>query len=66
VPSDVSGIREAERRRREAAANAKSRLTSATTIPAPTAIDPSAFPGGVVPAAMPMKRLGGVVRTRGR
>ncbi|MFO0961972.1 MAG: DEAD/DEAH box helicase [Phycisphaerales bacterium] len=68
VPGDVASIREAERRRREQAAAAKSRLQTPTTLPAAKggAADAHAFPGGVVPSALPVKRLGGVVRTRGR
>jgi ATP-dependent RNA helicase DeaD len=66
VPGDVSAQREAERARRERVAQAKSRLTATTAIPAASAVDPAAFPGGIVPSARPMKRLGGVVRTRGR
>jgi ATP-dependent RNA helicase DeaD len=65
VPSDVASYREAEKRRREELAQARSRLSASTTPPSPTkAADPNAFPGGVVPTALPMKRLGGVVRTR--
>jgi superfamily II DNA/RNA helicase len=65
VPSDVASYREAEKRRREELAQARSRLSVSTTPPSPTkAADPNAFPGGVVPTALPMKRLGGVVRTR--
>ena len=66
IPSDVSSIREAERLRREAAAAAKARLMGPTALPTPAAADPNAFPGGVVPSAQPLKRLGGVVRTRRR
>ena len=64
VPSDVATYREAERRRREESAAAKSRLAVSSAPPAPKAADPNAFPGGIVPSAAPMKRLGGVVRTR--
>ena len=64
VPSDVASYREAEKRRREESAAAKSRLSASAAPPAPKAADPNAFPGGIVPSALPMKRLGGVVRTR--
>ena len=67
VPSDVASYREAEKRRREELANARSRLsTSAAPPSAAKTVDPNAFPGGVVPSAQPLKRLGGVVRTRRR
>ena len=64
IPADVSSYREAEKRRREESASAKSRMATAVAPTAAKAADPNAFPGGVVPSAMPMKRLGGVVRTR--
>jgi len=64
IPPDVSSYREAEKRRREESANAKSRMTTSEAPTAAKAADPNAFPGGIVPSAMPMKRLGGVVRTR--
>jgi superfamily II DNA/RNA helicase len=66
IPADVASYREAEQRRRQESANAKSRLAVADAPPAERAQDPNAFPGGVVPSSMPMKRLGGVVRTRRR
>jgi superfamily II DNA/RNA helicase len=67
VPADVAGYREAEKRRREELANARSRLSTSAAPPAAAkAVDPNAFPGGVVPSAQPLKRLGGVVRTRRR
>jgi hypothetical protein len=50
--------------RRAEQAAAKNRLAASSTIPAPKAADPNAFPGGIVPSALPQKRLGGVVRTR--
>lgn len=64
IPPDVSSYREAEKRRREESASAKSRMATSVAPTAAKAADPNAFPGGVVPSAMPMKRLGGVVRTR--
>ena len=64
IPIDVSSYREAEKRRREESASAKSRMATAVAPTAAKAADPNAFPGGIVPSAMPMKRLGGVVRTR--
>lgn len=64
IPVDVSSYREAEKRRREESASAKSRMATAVAPTAAKAADPNAFPGGIVPSAMPMKRLGGVVRTR--
>ena len=64
IPIDVSSYREAEKRRREESASAKSRMATAVAPTAAKAADPNAVPGGVVPSAMPMKRLGGVVRTR--
>jgi ATP-dependent RNA helicase DeaD len=64
IPADVSSYREAEKRRREESASAKSRMATAVAPTAAKAADPNAFPGGIVPSAMPMKRLGGVVRTR--
>ncbi|MFM7797395.1 MAG: DEAD/DEAH box helicase [Planctomycetota bacterium] len=64
VPADVASYRQAEQRRREELASARNRLAATTSIPAPKAVDPNAFPGGIVPSALPLKRLGGVVRTR--
>ena len=64
IPADVSSYREAEKRRREESASAKSRMATSVAPTAAKAADPNAFPGGIVPSAMPMKRLGGVVRTR--
>ena len=64
IPVDVSSYREAEKRRREESASAKSRMATAVAPTAAKAADPNAFPGGIVPSAMPMERLGGVVRTR--
>ena len=65
VPADVASYREAEKRRREELASARSRLSASVAPPtAAKAVDPNAFPGGVVPSALPLKRLGGVVRTR--
>ncbi|MEN9642740.1 MAG: DEAD-box ATP-dependent helicase CshA, partial [Planctomycetota bacterium] len=58
IPVDVSSYREAEKRRREESASAKSRMATAVAPTAAKAADPNAFPGGVVPSAMPMKRLG--------
>jgi ATP-dependent RNA helicase DeaD len=66
VPGDVTAIREAEKIRRERAAVAKNRLNSIAPMPTAATADVNAFPGGVVPSARPMKRLGGVVRTRKR
>jgi ATP-dependent RNA helicase DeaD len=66
VPGDVSAIREAERARRERSAQAKNRLSGPAQLPTAQTADPNAFPGGIVPSARPMKRLGGVVRTRSR
>jgi superfamily II DNA/RNA helicase len=67
IPGDVTAIREAERVRRERSAQTKSRLNATTSLPSQAAaVDTNAFPGGVVPSARPMKRLGGVVRTRQR
>jgi hypothetical protein len=60
----VASYRQAEQRRREELASARNRLAATTSIPAPKAVDPNAFPGGIVPSALPLKRLGGVVRTR--
>jgi ATP-dependent RNA helicase DeaD len=65
VPADVASYREAEKRRREELASARNRLSASVAPPsAAKAVDPNAFPGGVVPSALPLKRLGGVVRTR--
>lgn len=66
IPSDVASYREAEKRRRDDSANAKSRLSASTPLPMSKTVDTTAFPGGVVPSVLPLKRLGGVVRTRKR
>lgn len=39
------------------------RLAPASPLPAPQQVDPSKFPGGIVPTKLPPKRLGGRVRT---
>ena len=64
VPSDVQASREAARKRREDTAEQKSRLTVAP--PPPDSVDTTKYPGGMVPVALPQRRLGGRLPGRRR
>jgi len=65
VPSEVSARRELEVQRKVDIGNARNRFE--TQAPAANIVaDPTKFPGGVVPSALPPKRLGGRVATRRR
>ncbi len=62
IPEDVKAQMELAAARREAARTEHKRVVTAP----PTTADPALFPGGLVPKAMPGKRLGGRLRTRRR
>jgi ATP-dependent RNA helicase DeaD len=62
VPSDVAAVREHEAKRREDAQQMRNR-SSGPSIPVVEAVDTSMFPDGIVPTALPGRRLGGRVRT---
>jgi ATP-dependent RNA helicase DeaD len=62
VPADVSAMREHEAKRREDAQTARNR-SAGPEVPAVQAVDPNMFPDGIVPTALPGRRLGGRVRT---
>jgi ATP-dependent RNA helicase DeaD len=64
VPEEVRAQRELDdqrKRHRDAAAN-----RFAPVIPVVETADPSKFPGGIVPAEIPARRMGGRTRTRRR
>ena len=65
VPADVTAQRERAERRQEELRVEHSRVPLAP--PSPTeSIDSTKFPGGIVPTAMPTRRLGGRLRLRRR
>lgn len=72
VPPEVAAQRELDARRREAAERSRNRYAPPPPPPAaqsplaPAEIDPSKFPGGLVPTVMPQRRLGGRVPGRRR
>lgn len=65
VPQEVSARREADEQRREDLRVMHSRLPIGAPDPKDAA-DPTKFPGGLVPAAVPARRLGGRLRIRRR
>ena len=66
VPSDVVAMREHEAKRKEEAQSARNRIAG-PEVPVPAeAVDASMFPDGIVPTALPGRRLGGRVRTSRR
>ncbi len=65
VPAEVTARRERAQQRQEELRVEHSRVPLAP--PSPTdAVDPTKFPGGIVPTAMPTRRLGGRLRLRRR
>jgi ATP-dependent RNA helicase DeaD len=62
VPSEVAAVREHEAKRREDAQQQRNRIAG-PEVPVAQAVDPSRFPDGIVPTALPGRRLGGRVRT---
>jgi len=70
VPSDVAAQRELDVKRRETSDRSKNRYATPEAPPAQAAsteaVDPNKFPGGLVPTAMPQRRLGGRVPGRKR
>jgi ATP-dependent RNA helicase DeaD len=68
IPAEVAAMREYEAKRKEDLQQARSRIAG-PEVPIPTAgatVDTSMFPDGLVPAALPGRRLGGRVATRKR
>jgi ATP-dependent RNA helicase DeaD len=66
VPMDVAAMREHEAKRKEDAQQARNRSAGPEVPVAAAAVDPSMFPDGIVPTALPGRRLGGRVRTNRR
>ena len=62
VPAEVAALREHDAKRREESQKARNR-SAGPEIPPVAAVDPTMFPDGIVPIALPGKRLGGRVRT---
>ncbi|HRQ74574.1 MAG TPA: DEAD/DEAH box helicase [Phycisphaerales bacterium] len=60
IPADVQARIELAAARSEAAKTEHRRVTAAP----PVVVDPAKFPGGLVPKALPGKRMGGKLRTR--
>ncbi len=65
VPAEVTAKRERDERRQEERRIEYSRVPVAPP-PAEASCDTTKFPGGIVPAALPSRRLGGRLRTRRR
>ena len=63
VPDNVAELREREKARVERMRNIGSRFSGPTMPAEEKKVDPSKFPGGVVPTKLPPKRMGGRVRT---
>ncbi|MDX2115402.1 MAG: DEAD/DEAH box helicase [Planctomycetota bacterium] len=61
VPSDIRARREADDVRTEAKKSVS--RAAPPPVPAPTVVDATKFPGGIVPSMLPPKRLGGRVKT---
>jgi len=65
VPADVAAMREHEAKRKEDLQVTRSR-SAGPEVPVAEVVDTSMFPDGIVPAALPGRRLGGRVRTNRR
>jgi ATP-dependent RNA helicase DeaD len=67
IPTEVQQRREANERKRTELASQRNRFTPPPPEEATRGADPTAFPDGMVPIALPNKRMGGRIRTtRGR
>lgn len=64
VPRDIAAQQERDRERGERHRAEASRTN--LVAPDPKKVDESLFPGGIVPAEAPAKRMGGRIRTRRR
>ncbi|MDZ4756449.1 MAG: DEAD/DEAH box helicase [Phycisphaerae bacterium] len=64
VPNSVIQRREAEVKRREEQATTRNRHTPTTPQEHMKNVDSSAFPDGMIPIAMPERRMGGRVKTK--
>ncbi|MFM7133436.1 MAG: DEAD/DEAH box helicase [Planctomycetota bacterium] len=62
VPADIAAVREHEAKRREDAQQQRNRIAG-PEVPVAQVVDSSMFPDGIVPTALPGRRLGGRVRT---
>jgi hypothetical protein len=65
IPAEVTAKRESIQRRQEELRIEHSRVPVAPP-PKSETKDESKFPGGIIPAALPSRRLGGRLRTRRR
>ena len=65
VPAEVAALREHEVKRREDSQQSRNR-SAGPEVPVVEAVDPNMFPDGIVPTALPDRRLGGRARTRRR
>ena len=65
IPAEVAAMREHEAKRREDAQHARNR-TAGPEVPVVETVDASMFPDGIVPTALPTRRLGGRARTKRR
>jgi len=65
VPAEVAAMREHDAKRREDAQHSRNR-TAGPEVPVVETVDASMFPDGIVPTALPSRRLGGRARTKRR
>ena len=65
VPAEVAAMREHEAKRREDAQHSRNR-NAGPEVPVVQSVDPNMFPDGIVPTALPGRRLGGRARTNRR
>ncbi len=63
IPKDIAAQQELAAERM-ANHRSESRRTTPTPPPSEKSVDPSQFPGGIVPTALPKRRLGGRLRSR--
>jgi ATP-dependent RNA helicase RhlE len=66
IPADVSAMREYEAKRKEEAQVARNRHAGPEIPVVAEQVDPNMFPDGIVPTALPGRRLGGRAATRRR
>jgi hypothetical protein len=65
VPMDVVALREHEVKRKETAQTARNR-TAGPEVPVVQVVDHARFPDGMVPSALPDRRMGGRAKTKRR
>ena len=66
VPMEVAAMREHEAKRKEDAQHSRNRIAGPEVPVAAVAVNSTMFPDGIVPTALPGRRLGGRVATRRR